>query len=173
MVTGANPRAGADYALVMAVIEATSDVTLAINVAQFRETTRLSLGDRYDAELVWWRGLIRKAMEHWKCGPMVAVTKLETHNRGTPKAFEGASIIRLLVAAADVAERKDVRRRADGWPLCPGCGEDELWSSFTPPNADPIPDAERLRLYLGGAIACYRCAFTAEPDALLPLETAQ
>jgi predicted RNA-binding Zn-ribbon protein involved in translation (DUF1610 family) len=26
-------------------------------------------------------------------------------------------------------ERIYTRHRADGWPLCPQCGDDELWSS--------------------------------------------
>lgn len=28
--------------------------------------------------------------------------------------------------------------RADGWPLCPGCREDELWSSATPATIETI-----------------------------------
>jgi hypothetical protein len=37
--------------------------------------------------------------------------------------------------------------RADGWPLCPRCGEDELWSAEIP-----------ARPY--GMLRCYRCQHT-------------
>lgn len=40
----------------------------------------------------------------------------------------------------------EVELRADGWPLCPACGEDELGDLSDGP-ADPYAD-----LY------CYRCA---------------
>lgn len=33
-------------------------------------------------------------------------------------------------------------RREDGWPLCPSCGEDELWSANIP--ADPSQIASCL-----------------------------
>ena len=31
-----------------------------------------------------------------------------------------------------------VRFKDDGWPLCPGCGADELWSSGVPATVDTI-----------------------------------
>lgn len=37
-----------------------------------------------------------------------------------------------------------VESRPDGWPLCPGCGEDELWSAETYPS----------RLRIAGCYAC-------------------
>jgi hypothetical protein len=30
------------------------------------------------------------------------------------------------------------RYRDDGWPLCPCCGEDQLWSGETPPRASDV-----------------------------------
>lgn len=30
------------------------------------------------------------------------------------------------------------RHRADGWPLCPRCGDDELWSPELEPTVDTI-----------------------------------
>jgi hypothetical protein len=38
----------------------------------------------------------------------------------------------------------DPEYRADGWPLCPRCGEDELWSAAVPADA-------------GGDLQCYEC----------------
>jgi predicted RNA-binding Zn-ribbon protein involved in translation (DUF1610 family) len=36
--------------------------------------------------------------------------------------------------------------RADNWPLCPGCGEDELYDLSTPPLAT-------------NTLRCYRCGW--------------
>ena len=41
----------------------------------------------------------------------------------------------LQVAASEPAYPQ---RRADGWPLCPGCGDDELWSAAVPATVDTI-----------------------------------
>lgn len=41
-------------------------------------------------------------------------------------------------------ERLATEFRKDGWPLCPRCGEDELWSHEQPANA-------------AGYLSCYRC----------------
>jgi hypothetical protein len=50
-------------------------------------------------------------------------------------------------AAATIAA---ARRRPDGWPLCPKCGEDELYSVANPPTEDTIR-------------GCYNCNW--RPDA--------
>jgi hypothetical protein len=43
--------------------------------------------------------------------------------------------------------QKAYEYRKDGWPLCPGCGEDELWSRALDPRAtDPL--------------RCYRCGWS-------------
>ena len=39
-------------------------------------------------------------------------------------------------------------RRPDGWPLCPQCGEDELYSLETPATIESI-------------VGCYRCGWRA------------
>jgi len=39
--------------------------------------------------------------------------------------------------------------REDGWPLCPACGEDELYSLDFPASIDTIS-------------GCYNCGWTAE-----------
>jgi hypothetical protein len=38
--------------------------------------------------------------------------------------------------------------RADGWPLCPRCGEDELWSNAIQPTIETI-------------VGCYFCRWEA------------
>jgi hypothetical protein len=49
--------------------------------------------------------------------------------------------------------------RKDGWPLCPRCGEDELYSRYLPdpPALDEQPQDILLRLYLSTGVKCYRC----------------
>lgn len=44
--------------------------------------------------------------------------------------------------------------RDDGWPYCPRCGEDELWSTFTPGPPDYTGTLEQ---YLAEELRCYRC----------------
>lgn len=38
------------------------------------------------------------------------------------------------------------RFKDDGWPYCPGCGEDELWSGAIPSTIDTI-------------VSCLRCGW--------------
>lgn len=44
--------------------------------------------------------------------------------------------------------------RADGWPLCPHCGDDELWS-FLMWNGDG--DRPALQSYIDAGLSCYCC----------------
>lgn len=44
--------------------------------------------------------------------------------------------------------------RADGWPLCPWCGEDELWSNFMEKPPDYTGTLEQ---YLACELRCYLC----------------
>jgi hypothetical protein len=44
--------------------------------------------------------------------------------------------------------------RADGWPLCPHCGEDELWSQL---HWDGLTDRPPLAAWLAAGLRCYRC----------------
>lgn len=41
-------------------------------------------------------------------------------------------------APADATPPTFITRRPDGWPLCPRCGEDELYSLTTPPREGTI-----------------------------------
>src|SRR5262249_23757670 len=47
--------------------------------------------------------------------------------------------------------------RQDGWPLCPRCGEDELWSSFAWNG-----DGERppMQAWLDAGLTCYQCGWS-------------
>jgi hypothetical protein len=46
--------------------------------------------------------------------------------------------------SAPLSPSKPIAFRADGWPLCPICGEDELYSLSIPANREEIH-------------GCYRC----------------
>lgn len=48
------------------------------------------------------------------------------------------------------ARRQYKRFRDDGWPYCPQCDEDELWSSALYASIHTI-------------VGCYRCDFRPEP----------
>lgn len=47
--------------------------------------------------------------------------------------------------------------RLDGWPLCPQCGEDELWSEFQP---GPPNYVGTLAQYLAAPLHCYACQWS-------------
>ena len=59
--------------------------------------------------------------------------------------------------------------RADGWPLCPCCGEDELWSAL---NWNGEGDRPPLSDYIAAGLVCYYCNWsqpctissTSQPD---------
>lgn len=44
--------------------------------------------------------------------------------------------------------------RADGWPLCPMCHEDELWSPFAWDGTDPKPP---MQAWIDAGLRCYAC----------------
>lgn len=44
--------------------------------------------------------------------------------------------------------------RKDGWPLCPFCGDDELWSSL---NWDGQGDRPPVQAYIDAGLTCYAC----------------
>jgi hypothetical protein len=54
--------------------------------------------------------------------------------------------------------------RKDGWPLCPQCEEDELYSHLMLGWTDPdsTPSVEEC---IKGGMTCYRCGWTS-PDSL-------
>jgi hypothetical protein len=46
--------------------------------------------------------------------------------------------------------------RPDGWPLCPHCGKDELWSDFWWDGTGVKPPVQR---YIDAGLTCYRCGW--------------
>ena len=54
--------------------------------------------------------------------------------------------------------------RADGWPLCPVCGEDELWSPLAPgdPGWPNLDDKPPVAAYIAAGLRCYRCGWASE-----------
>lgn len=49
------------------------------------------------------------------------------------------------------------RFRPDGWPCCPQCDEDELWSPFLPKPPDYRPGT--LEEYVAAGLRCYLCGW--------------
>ena len=45
--------------------------------------------------------------------------------------------------------------RADGWPLCPSCGDDELWTPWTP----PVDQTACLDDYVANKLRCLMCGW--------------
>lgn len=76
------------------------------------------------------------------------------HRNGHPTGYDGPCWGPTLAELEQAAAAPHVReRRADGWPLCPQCGEDELWSPLLwDGTAPPIAafEAAGLRCYLCG-----------------------
>ena len=58
--------------------------------------------------------------------------------------------------------------RADGWPLCPSCGEDELWSAAM---LHWMGDGPRptLEACLAGDMTCYRCNWSSKREKIRQL----
>lgn len=57
----------------------------------------------------------------------------------------------------------EFQRRSDGWPLCPCCGEDELFSTY-----EPTLDGDHTLVdYLLPELSCYRCGLVVPPAAAL------
>jgi len=46
--------------------------------------------------------------------------------------------------------------RADGWPLCPMCHEDELYSLFPWDGSDPKPP---MQAWIDHGLRCYKCGW--------------
>ncbi len=51
----------------------------------------------------------------------------------------------------------DFKYRVDGWPLCPACGEDELWSPLVWEDVRPTIEA-----FIAAGLCCYRCNWEQE-----------
>jgi len=54
--------------------------------------------------------------------------------------------------------------RADGWPLCPHCGEDELWSGFPWDGTEPKPP---MQAWIDHGLRCYKCGWSSEARSLV------
>lgn len=49
--------------------------------------------------------------------------------------------------------------RADGWPLCPQCGEDELYSLLFWDGSGERPP---IREWMKAGLQCYRCGWSSK-----------
>jgi uncharacterized protein (DUF983 family) len=58
--------------------------------------------------------------------------------------------------------------RKDGWPLCPVCGEDELWSGFNW-NGDGEPPP--MQAWIDHGLRCYLCGFDSQQESRRDLES--
>lgn len=52
--------------------------------------------------------------------------------------------------------------REDGWPLCPNCGADELWSPLAWDGEGVRPPLEE---YVEAGLTCYLCNWTNRIEA--------
>lgn len=94
-------------------------------------------------------------------GPCVVlehVSRTETDNplrngvdRGLRRIAEGMELLKMLTTTTDLVWTYP-HRRADGWPLCPQCGDDELFSSAIPATEATIA-------------GCYACNWKPKPRA--------
>lgn len=53
--------------------------------------------------------------------------------------------------------------RPDGWPLCPRCGEDELYSLFLCADIDKKPTQEEL---IADGLRCYSCHWASQENQI-------
>jgi hypothetical protein len=101
-------------------------------------------------------------------GPSINITQaaLERagYSVGDPAALLNLSELSHLENLAIIA-RAAVKRRKDGWPICPRCEEDELTSPFI-----PTTEAEKtMARYLAHELTCLRCGFRAPPGVFLDM----
>ncbi len=55
------------------------------------------------------------------------------------------------------AQNTSYETRRDGWPLCPRCGEDELWSAIT---WDGLTERPPMEIWLAAGLTCYKCRWS-------------
>lgn len=56
-----------------------------------------------------------------------------------------------------------------GWPLCPACGNDELWSPLIVEDATGMPRTPTLAEYLEhDDFRCYACSWRGSLKAVCP-----
>lgn len=56
-------------------------------------------------------------------------------------------------------DRTYEEKRKDGWPLCPRCGEDELWSGLAWDGTGARPPMKR---WIMAGLTCYKCSWKSE-----------
>ena len=64
-------------------------------------------------------------------------------------------------------QREFPKLSESGWPLCPSCGQDELWSDYNPYDGRGNlvrPKSVEAKI-LGGRVRCYVCSFERKPAA--------
>lgn len=65
-----------------------------------------------------------------------------------------------------------VKFRDDGWPLCPNCGEDDLWMTALDSTEWGLPtpgDAESFAAAIKAIIGCYNCGWNPSGDPDVPV----
>jgi len=60
--------------------------------------------------------------------------------------------------------------RKDGWPLCPSCGEDELWSPLLWKSGARLNLDEKplIEAFIAAGLSCYGCGWSSERAASAP-----
>jgi len=51
--------------------------------------------------------------------------------------------------------------RKDGWPLCPQCGEDELYSLL---HWDGLTERPPMQAWIDAGLRCYKCGWDDQPS---------
>jgi hypothetical protein len=72
-----------------------------------------------------------------------------------------------------MADRSQFREfREDGWPLCPACGEDELFGTLITarPGSGPLASPEEI---FAGGFKCYACGWESETKSAPPRQPAR
>ena len=70
----------------------------------------------------------------------------------------------------DSGVKVTIRTRDDGWPLCPACGQDELYSLLHWNGQGPKPPLEK---WLAAGMRCYACGwYTGDMQAVIKMARA-
>jgi hypothetical protein len=73
---------------------------------------------------------------------------------GTTRMMVCSTRCQSLVERAQTMTLRLTTFRADGWPLCPQCGEDELWSPYYWEGTGVQPP---IQTYIDAGLTCYQC----------------
>jgi hypothetical protein len=67
---------------------------------------------------------------------------------------------RIIESANERAKARAYEARADGWPLCPNCHNDELYSLLSCKDPSGVPRAPTLAEFLeDDDFCCYACSW--------------